>query len=133
MATILVVDDRVADRLFLVTLLGYGGHRILEAGDGAAALSLMRAHAPDLVVTDLLLPVMDGFELMRQLRADPASVSTPVIVYSATYRDSEARGLSPDMRRLLLPYQTDRTRSNFAHGGQRPRRRRAIGPDLRRF
>jgi signal transduction histidine kinase/DNA-binding response OmpR family regulator len=94
MVTILVVDDRAADRLFLATLLGYGGHRILEAGDGAAALAVVRDHSPDLVVTDLLLPGIDGFELMRQLRADPASVSTPVIVYSATYCDSEARSLA---------------------------------------
>src|ERR1700740_2125987 len=58
MATILIVDAPPSTRQFLTTLLGYGGHRLLEAGDGAAALGLVRADRPDLIITDILMPTM---------------------------------------------------------------------------
>jgi len=94
MATILIVDDRAPNREFLVTLLGYGGHRLLEAADGAAALALARAERPDLILTDLLMPTMDGYELVRQLRADPAVAATRVIFCTAHYHEPEARKLA---------------------------------------
>ena len=94
MATILVVDDRAANREVLVTLLRYAGHRLLEAEDGARGLAIARAERPDLVVTDVLMPVMDGFELVRQLRADPATSATLVIFYTAHYGEREARTLA---------------------------------------
>ncbi|TMH87341.1 MAG: response regulator [Betaproteobacteria bacterium] len=71
MAKILIVDDRPTNRQFLLTLLGYTGHRLLEAADGAEALDLARAERPDLVITDILMPTMDGYEFVQQLRADP--------------------------------------------------------------
>ncbi|MBI4496897.1 MAG: hybrid sensor histidine kinase/response regulator [Chloroflexi bacterium] len=94
MATVLVVDDRPVDRQLLVTLLGYAGHRVLEAGDGAAALGLVREEHPDLVICDVLMPAIDGYELVRQLRADPATARTAVVFYSATYDEREARALA---------------------------------------
>jgi CheY-like chemotaxis protein len=94
MSTILIVDDRPTNRELLMTLLGYGGHRLMEAGDGAEALALMRAERPDLVITDILMPTMDGFEFVQQLRADPALAATPVVFYTATYRAQEARILA---------------------------------------
>jgi response regulator RpfG family c-di-GMP phosphodiesterase len=94
MATILVVDDHLPSREFLVTLLGYAGHRLLEAGDGAEALRRARAERPDLVISDILMPTMDGFEFVRQLRADPAVAGTAVIFYTATYHRLQARGLA---------------------------------------
>src|SRR5688572_18913335 len=68
MATILVVDDRPTNRQFLSTLLGYGGHRLLEAADGAEALRLVKAERPDLVISDILMPTMDGFEFAKSVR-----------------------------------------------------------------
>jgi CheY-like chemotaxis protein len=62
MAKILIVDDRPTNRQFLVTLLVYTGHHLLEAADGAAALDMARRERPDLVITDLIMPSMDGFE-----------------------------------------------------------------------
>jgi CheY-like chemotaxis protein len=94
MATILIVDDRPTNRQFLVTLLGYAGHRLLEAADGAQALKVVREEHPDLVITDLLMPTMDGFEFTQHLRADPELAGTNVIFYTATYRAHEARLLA---------------------------------------
>ena len=94
MATILIVDDNRSSREFLMTLLGYSGHRLLEAEDGAQAQELARLEHPDLIITDILMPVMDGYVLARQLREDPALEGTPVIFYTATYQAREARALA---------------------------------------
>jgi two-component system cell cycle sensor histidine kinase/response regulator CckA len=94
MATILIVDDHPDNRAFLVTLLGYQKHRLLEAADGAEALTVIRAERPDLVIADVLMPTMDGYELVRQLRADPAIAGTAVIFYTAHYHEREAQSLA---------------------------------------
>ena len=94
MATILIVDDQPANRDYLVTLLGYGGHRLLEAADGAEALEIARAERPGLIIADVLMPTMDGYELVRQLRADPALAQTPVIFCTAHYHEQDARSLA---------------------------------------
>ena len=91
MATILIVDDLAANRKFLLTLLRSQGHRLLEAADGREALATARAEHPDLVITDVLMPVMDGYELVRQLRLDPATAKTLVVLYTAYYGEREAR------------------------------------------
>src|SRR5438045_1146124 len=83
MATILIVDDRPTNRQFLLTLLGYSDHRLLEAANGADALERVRAERPDLVITDILMPTMDGYEFVRHLRADPDLAPMPVIFYTA--------------------------------------------------
>ncbi len=94
MAKILVVDDHPINRQLLLTLLGYSGHRLLEAGNGAEALELVRVACPDLVISDILMPTMDGYEFVRQLRADPAIAHTSIIFYTANYREREARALA---------------------------------------
>ncbi len=94
MAKILVVDDQVANRDLVVTLLVHRGHQALEAADGAEALVLARSERPVLVISDILMPTMDGFEFVRQLRADPALAGTEVIFYTAHYREREARNLA---------------------------------------
>src|SRR5438046_8052480 len=94
MPTILIVDDRPTNREFLVTLLGYQGNRLLEAADGADALAQVRGQRPDLIITDILMPTMDGFEFVRQLRAQPWSRDIPVIFCTADYHEREAWGLA---------------------------------------
>ena len=94
MAKILIVDDRPTNRQFLLTLLGYTGHRLFEAADGAEALGLVRAEHPDLVITDILMPTMDGYEFVQELRADPEIASTRIIFYTATYSTPEAQLLA---------------------------------------
>src|SRR5690242_8083988 len=96
MATVLVVDDVPINRDFLKTILGYADHRVLEAADGAEGLEKTRAERPDLVIADILMPTMDGFEFVRQLRADPAIASSTVIFYTAAYHEHEARKLASD-------------------------------------
>ena len=90
MATILIVDDHILNREFLITLLGYGGHRLLEARDGLEGLVLMRAEHPDLVIVDVLMPNMDGYEFVIQMQSEYGIALTPVIFYTATYREREA-------------------------------------------
>jgi signal transduction histidine kinase/CheY-like chemotaxis protein len=94
MATILIVDDESSVRLFLVQLLAARGYRLLEASDGAEALAMVEAHHPDLVITDITMPTMDGYEFVRQLRSDPGIAATPVIFHTAFYHQREAFALA---------------------------------------
>lgn len=94
MANILIVDDRQENRDFLATLLGYQGHTLRQASDGLEALEAVRAVAPDLVISDVLMPTMDGYEFVRQLREDPRFTTTPVIFYTAHYLEREAKSLA---------------------------------------
>lgn len=85
MATVLVVDDRPVNRELVRTVLRYCGHETLEAGDGAAALAVLRCQHPDLVLTDVVMPGMDGYHLARAITSDPASQGIPVLFYTANY------------------------------------------------
>ncbi|BAL24504.1 EAL domain-containing protein [Azoarcus sp. KH32C] len=94
MAKVLVVDDHPLNRELIVTLLGYDGHEAIEAGDGAEALSIAKAQHPDLVICDILMPTMDGYEFVRRLRADPSIADTEVMFYTANYHEREAQNLA---------------------------------------
>ena len=94
MATILIVDDRPSNRAYLLALLGFTEHRLLEADDGATALDLVRAHRPDLIITDILMPKMDGYEFVQRLRADRELAATRVIFYSAVYAERETLAMA---------------------------------------
>lgn len=94
MSTILIVDARPTERQLFITLLGSFGHTMLEAGDGVEALEIARAELPDLVITDIIMPNMDGFTLARRLRAEPLLVGVPVIFQTAHYLEAEVRKLA---------------------------------------
>ncbi|ALS98284.1 EAL domain-containing protein [Lacimicrobium alkaliphilum] len=94
MTTILVVDDHAVSREFLTTLFGYRGYRVLEAADGKEALQKVREAHPDLVVADVLMPTMDGFEFVKRVRAEPDIEQTRVIFYTASYHEHEAKNLA---------------------------------------
>lgn len=91
MATILVVDDHVRDREYLVALLNYAGHQVLQAEDGMDALATLLADAPELVIADVLMPTVDGFELVRRIREHPDKGNTRVLLYTAAYDEKAAR------------------------------------------
>jgi len=103
MGCVLVVDDRQADRDLLATIIGDMGHRVFEAPNPERALELTRAHRPDLVITDLLMPAMDGCEFVRDLRSDLRVGETPVIFRTADYAEDEVRALAAsfDVRGFL--------------------------------
>ena len=92
--TVLVVDDSPASRLSVARLLRDGGYRMLLAGDGEGALALVRAERPNVVIADILMPLMDGYEFARRLRADPVVGRTPIIFHTAGYELDEARSLA---------------------------------------
>ncbi|MGH2688726.1 MAG: GGDEF domain-containing response regulator [Actinomycetota bacterium] len=87
---VLIVDDDPAIRLLMEAILRPEGYDLLQAGDGAEALELLRGEMPDLVVLDVLMPKIDGVEVCRQLREDPRTRSTSVIMLTA-------RALSADV------------------------------------
>ena len=78
--TILTVDDASTMRKMVSFTLRGAGHEVLEAADGAAALSLLQLRPVDLVITDINMPNMNGIELTRQLRASAAYRRTPILL-----------------------------------------------------
>jgi CheY-like chemotaxis protein len=108
MATILIVDDHVLNREFLMTLLSYGGHRLLEAANGAEGLKMVLAEKPDLVISDILMPNMDGYEFVTRMHAHAETADVPVIFYTATYREREALAVAQSCGvRWVLPKPSD--------------------------
>ncbi len=83
MGVILVVEDEDAIRNNIVRLLGLEGFDTVSAPDGQAGLAQARAHAPDLIISDVNMPGMDGFALLAAVRADPALGTTPFMLLTA--------------------------------------------------
>lgn len=98
MASILVVDDRPLNRELLRTLLQYHGHQISEANEGEEALQLAQAQPPDLIITDIQMPGMNGFDLVHRLRATAGLTDSRVIFYTASYKTREALELARECR-----------------------------------
>ncbi len=116
-AKILVVEDRELDREMLTTILQHAHYRVQEAADGPQALALVRSEHPDLVISDLLLPGMDGYQLVRELRADPSISGTGVIFYSAVFDEQEAQDLARECgvsRVLIKPMDPEKILENVA-------------------
>ncbi len=97
MKRVLIVDDREDNRYLLRVLMQGHGFEVEEAEHGEQALSLARAQAPDLIISDLLMPVMDGYTLLRQWKADERLKCIPFMVYTATYTQTKDMQLALDM------------------------------------
>jgi DNA-binding response OmpR family regulator len=148
--TVLVVDDNPDLRRYVRRHLIEGGasgrgYRVVEAADGEGALAAVRARLPDLVVSDVMMPQLDGVRLLEALRADPETDFLPVILLTAR-AEAEDRlaglGLGADdyvtkpfdARELVarvdnLIAQRRRLRERFASGGALPADRRADGAE----
>lgn len=91
---ILVAEDDPEARELLLLLLEGGEYSLLEAADGMEALDLLRTEQPDLLITDIVMPRMDGYELVRRLREDDRTAHTSVIFCSASYHEREVREMA---------------------------------------
>ncbi len=80
---ILVVEDHEDNRRILRDLLGAAGYEMIEAHDGAQALATVAASKPDLILMDVQLPGIDGYEVTRQIKADPALAAIPIIAVTS--------------------------------------------------
>lgn len=93
MPKILIIDDDAISRRLYVSLLAAQGHSVLEAGDGRQGLETAQAELPDLVISDIVMPTMNGYEFVRRLRGLPKHARTPVILSSSSLLEPEARAL----------------------------------------
>jgi DNA-binding response OmpR family regulator len=86
---VLVADDEDDVRDLVTFRLTRSGYEVLEARDGAEALELAIAHTPDLAVLDAMMPKLDGYELTRRLRAEPATSAMPIILLTARTQEAD--------------------------------------------
>ena len=82
-ATILIVDDDVETLRMMQLVLRRLGYRVLLARDGYQALTIAKRDLPDLVLLDVMMPDIDGLEVTRRLRADPATADMLIVMFSA--------------------------------------------------
>jgi twitching motility two-component system response regulator PilH len=83
MSTILVVEDSVTQREMITDLLRNSGLTVTVATDGVEALEQIQGHCPDLVVLDIVMPRMNGYEVCRRLKSDPKTQNVPVVMCSS--------------------------------------------------
>ena len=110
MAKILIADDHRANRDALAALLETVGHYVLTAADGNQALNLARDNRPELIISDVLMPQMDGYELARRLKLDPATADSSVMFYTAYFGSQDAKQLANSLgvaRVLVKPSDND--------------------------
>jgi putative two-component system response regulator len=101
-ASILVVDDEPRNVKLLETLLHAEGYATIAASSGSEALALTATRNPDLILLDVMMPDMDGFETVARLKADPRTKPVPVIMVTALNdRDSKLRGLEAGAEEFL--------------------------------
>src|SRR5690242_17248280 len=86
---VLVVDDSPTIRAVLGKMLGQDGYIVLKAPDGETAITIARNELPDLIFLDIVLPGMSGFEVLRTLRRDPHTRSTPIVMISGNLQATE--------------------------------------------
>ncbi len=88
-ATVLIVDDSRTVVHALKVMLEQGRYRTLEAGDAESGIELAKMYQPDLIIMDILMPGMNGFQATRVLRRDPLTASIPIIVISGSEQATE--------------------------------------------
>ena len=106
---ILIVDDDANQRSVIATVLQEVGFNVTDAGDGQLGLDLALQQPPDVIVLDLSMPIMDGFELIQQLKTHPSTQSIPIIVCSASvFETDRQRSLQAGAKAFLpKPLQVD--------------------------
>jgi DNA-binding response OmpR family regulator len=121
---LLIVDDEPSIRSLLTQELGQAGYRTLEAANGAEALALARRYKPALILLDVMMPDISGFDVTRVLKADPATASIPILILSII--EDRQRGLTLGADAYLTkPVESDRLLNTIAslltQEGERPK------------
>lgn len=88
---ILVVDDEPTIVRLMEFILARQGHEMIVAVNGEEALQKIKAHQPDLVLLDIMMPRIDGYEVAQRVRADPQTAALPIIMLSAKAQDEDVR------------------------------------------
>src|SRR5688572_439013 len=83
-STILIVDDHAGIARAVAMLLGTRGYHVVHRDSGQAALQYLAAAKPQLVLLDVMMPVMDGYEVLERIRSDPGNGAIPVVIFTAT-------------------------------------------------
>jgi CheY-like chemotaxis protein len=91
---ILILDDSLLFRMITKNILRARGYSVLEGSNGKEGLDLVQQHKPDLVITDVLMPIMDGYEFLRNIRLSPSYSDLKVIFYTGTYSGREEIALA---------------------------------------
>ena len=91
---ILLADDYAQVREMLAALLQQDGYDVVTAGNGVEAMAMAERQAPDIILSDILMPEMDGFEFCRRIKEHPSLHRIPFVFYTATYVDEEDRRLA---------------------------------------
>jgi signal transduction histidine kinase/DNA-binding response OmpR family regulator len=100
--SVMVVDDEVANRQWLMRILEPAGFEVIEAAGGRQAIELARARPPDLVLLDLMMPEVTGFDVVEALRADPKTSQTPIMILTARHlTEADKRLLNGHMATIL--------------------------------
>lgn len=102
MPVILIVDDDDDIRAALQRIFERAGFAVLVAADGLAALDLARGHHPDVVLTDMDMPGLDGVQLCQAIRGDPALADTPLAILSGSLRPGDPRTADAEICGVLL-------------------------------
>lgn len=116
-ATVLIVDDRADDRMLMRLIMESMGHKVIEAVDGVSALKLVRRTIPDLIISDILMPTLDGFQFCRTLQQQPALRHVPFVFVTATYGERRFEELTAAVGAdhvLTKPFEPDALRSLVA-------------------
>lgn len=130
--TILVVDDQPDIRLMCRVNLALEGYEVAEAMDGAAALAALDRIKPDLILLDVMMPGVDGWQVLDAIKADPELEHIPVVILTArVQREDELRGWSAGASEYLSkPFNpstlTEVVQRVLLHRDDSERRRRAI-------
>lgn len=92
-ATILVIDDEPDVRILCKVNLEFEGYRVVEAWDGEMGLEMVKTEKPDLILLDLMMPTLGGWDVMQQLKEDPETASIPIVLLTAKADEaSQLRG-----------------------------------------
>jgi len=93
MAKVLIVDDSEAFRRLNAEILKMDGHQVLMARDGRETLDLVRSERPDVILLDIMMPGLDGFDVCRELKGDPATRDTMVVMVTALSESARYRAI----------------------------------------